>query len=131
MTGMTIGQVSARSGTPASTIRYYEQFGIMPEPRREAGQRRYEPEVLSHLALIRFARASGFTLREIKRLVHQFPEESSAGERWREVTPQRIDQIDEEIKRLSRQRRDLEQIMHCTCATLLDCSERLDCTSQD
>ena len=38
---MTIGAVAALSGKRPSSIRYYEQIGLLPEPARAAGRRRY------------------------------------------------------------------------------------------
>ena len=38
---MTIGELAAESGMPASTIRYWERIGVLPKPARVSGQRRY------------------------------------------------------------------------------------------
>ena len=38
---LTIGQVARHAGLKASAIRYYESVGLLPEARRESGQRRY------------------------------------------------------------------------------------------
>ena len=39
---LTIGQVAKTSGVAAKTIRYYEQIGVLPAPRRAAsGYRLY------------------------------------------------------------------------------------------
>src|SRR5262249_30718377 len=48
---------------------YYERLGLLPAPGRVGGRRRYGPDVLTRLAVISFARASGFTLREVRRLL--------------------------------------------------------------
>ena len=37
---MTIGELAAQSGPPASTIRYWERIGVLPKPPRVSGQRR-------------------------------------------------------------------------------------------
>jgi MerR family transcriptional regulator, redox-sensitive transcriptional activator SoxR len=129
MKWMTIGQVAARSGMTASTIRYYEQIGLLPEPGRQGGQRRYQPEILNRLALIRFARASGLSLRQIRQLVKLDAEEKSVAARWNEVASSRIGEIDEEIERLIRQRDALRQAISCRCQTLSQCSEQLKATS--
>ena len=67
---MTIGQVAAYAGVRTSTIRYYESIGVLPEPERQAGQRRYEIDVLRRLAIIDIAQRAGFTLEEITQLLH-------------------------------------------------------------
>ena len=42
---LTIGQVARRAGLKTSAIRYYESVGLLPEPERESGQRRYEYQI--------------------------------------------------------------------------------------
>jgi DNA-binding transcriptional MerR regulator len=71
--GITIGEVARRTNVRASAIRYYERVGLLPEPVRVHGRRRYEQEVIGHLALINGAKRAGFTLREIRLLLHGFP----------------------------------------------------------
>ena len=69
MGGLSIGNVSARAGVRASAIRYYERLGLLPEPERAGGRRRYDESILEWLSLIALARESGFTIGEIKQLV--------------------------------------------------------------
>ena len=38
---MTIGQLSVETSVPASTIRYYERIGVLPNLVASTGQRRY------------------------------------------------------------------------------------------
>ena len=49
---LTIGEVARRAGVRTSTIRYYEEAGLLPEPERVGGKRRYEEGILRRLALI-------------------------------------------------------------------------------
>ena len=58
---MRIGEVAEQSGFSTSAIRYYESEGVLPEPERVAGQRRYEPEVLRKLTAIEVAQRAGFS----------------------------------------------------------------------
>lgn len=52
------------------TIRYYEQVGLLPEPRRSAGGHRvYGPEHLRRLAFIRKGRELGFPLDAVRSLL--------------------------------------------------------------
>jgi MerR family transcriptional regulator, redox-sensitive transcriptional activator SoxR len=80
MKGITIGEVARRTNVRASAICYYERVGLLPEPVRVHGRRRYEQEVIGQLALIKGAKRAGFTMREIRVLLHGFPAEVSAGE---------------------------------------------------
>ena len=53
MKEITIGEMARRTDVRASTIRYYERVGLLPEPERVAGRRRYDQEVVDRLALIK------------------------------------------------------------------------------
>ncbi len=52
-----------------SRIRYYEARGVLPNPERTAGQRRYSEDVFRRLAIIDAAQRVGFTLEEIRDLL--------------------------------------------------------------
>lgn len=67
---MVIGALAKRTGTNAETIRYYERIGLLPAPARTAGgYRLYGSEHLKRLTFVRQARALGFSLDEVRRLL--------------------------------------------------------------
>lgn len=67
---MRIGELAAESGVPASTIRFYEKRGLLPEAKRRAsGYRIYDDDNLKQLKLIRFAQDLGFSLDEVSSMV--------------------------------------------------------------
>ena len=67
---LTIGQLAHATGVPAKTIRYYEQVGALPVPRRSAtGYRQYTQRDVHRLLFIRRARALGLSLSSIKGLI--------------------------------------------------------------
>lgn len=63
---MDIAEVAKRSGVAASTLRYYEERGLIASVGREGLRRRFEPRVLDQLALIALGKTAGFTLDEIR-----------------------------------------------------------------
>ncbi|WP_027135874.1 helix-turn-helix domain-containing protein [Geminicoccus roseus] len=65
MTMMDIGEVARRSGVPASTLRYYEEVGLIRPLGRHGLRRQFDPGVLLKLALIELGKAGGFSLAEI------------------------------------------------------------------
>lgn len=70
MDAMTIGDLSKRAGVAPKTIRFYEDRGLLPRPRRsEAGYRLYGYRDLRRVSLIRQARALGFSLTEARKLL--------------------------------------------------------------
>jgi DNA-binding transcriptional MerR regulator len=67
---MRIGEVAARSGVAAKTIRYYEAIGVLPRPERSpSGYRDYAASVLDRLAFVRASQAVGLSLGEIRGIV--------------------------------------------------------------
>lgn len=48
---MTIGELSPRSGLPASCIRYYERIGLLPKAARISGRRTFDEDALRRLAV--------------------------------------------------------------------------------
>lgn len=68
---MLIGDLGAAAGLSAKTIRFYEQFGLLPAPpRTPGGYRDYPAGATSRLAFIRRAQAAGLTLAEIGNILH-------------------------------------------------------------
>src|SRR4051812_16784040 len=66
---LRIGEVAERAGVNTSLIRYYERIGLLPEPERVSGQRRYDETVLRRLTVIDVAQRAGLSLDEIRGLL--------------------------------------------------------------
>jgi MerR family transcriptional regulator, Zn(II)-responsive regulator of zntA len=67
---MLIGEVAARAGVPAKTIRFWEDQSLLPLPdRTPSGYRDYDPAVLERLAFIRHAQSAGLTLEAIRQVL--------------------------------------------------------------
>jgi len=67
---MRIGEIAARAGVPAKTIRFWEDQRLLPPPERTpSGYRDYDPAVLERLAFIRHAQAAGLTLEAIRQVM--------------------------------------------------------------
>jgi DNA-binding transcriptional MerR regulator len=62
---MDITEVVQRSGVPASTLRFYEEKGLIASVGRRGLHRVFNPGVLERLALIAMGRSAGFSLDEI------------------------------------------------------------------
>ncbi|BFV59593.1 hypothetical protein KCMC57_up46970 [Kitasatospora sp. CMC57] len=63
---LTIGQLAGATGVPASAIRFWERHGLLPEPERQGGQRRYPPEAVERIVVLRKCQQAGLTLAEIR-----------------------------------------------------------------
>jgi MerR family mercuric resistance operon transcriptional regulator len=67
---LAIGALSKRTGSHVETIRYYERLGLLPAPARSAGgYRLYGDEHLKRLTFVRRARALGFSIAGVRRLL--------------------------------------------------------------
>jgi MerR family redox-sensitive transcriptional activator SoxR len=118
---LTIGQLAARSGIPTTTIRYYEREGLLPEPDRLGGQRRYEPGQEQRLAAIKLAKQAGFSLREIERFVSGFKAATPPSVRWREMAGEKLAELDRKAEEIERMRSVLQRGLACECLSLDDC----------
>lgn len=68
---LTIGKVAKQTGIGVETVRFYEKRGLIDEPpRTEAGYRQYPEDTAPRIRFIRHAKELGFTLTEIKELLH-------------------------------------------------------------
>lgn len=67
---MMIGEIARRANTKITTIRFYEQIGLLPAaPRTASGRRTYRASDLRRLSFIRHARALGFPVEDIRALL--------------------------------------------------------------
>jgi MerR family transcriptional regulator, redox-sensitive transcriptional activator SoxR len=119
---LTIGEVARRAGVATSSIRYYERIGLLPEPERTHGQRRYDADVLGKLGFIGVAQSAGFKLREIKALIDGVDSGSGMGEHMRALSSQKLDEVEELLRRTMAMKGWLEVAQTCGCATPDECA---------
>jgi MerR family transcriptional regulator, redox-sensitive transcriptional activator SoxR len=118
---LTIGQVARQAGLKTSAIRYYEAVGLLPEPRRESGQRRYGDETLRRLRVIDVAKRAGFSLDEARVLLATGDAGPPAHAQLRELAERKLPEVDELISRAQAMRAWLLTASDCTCETLDVC----------
>ncbi len=117
MSLLDISEVSRRAAQPASTLRFYEEQGLIQSIGRRGLKRTYEPSVLQRLALIALGRAVGFSLGEIA--------EMFCGPRGLEIDRRQLElkavELDEQIARLTTVRDALRSTARCPAGHHLDC----------
>ncbi|OBK12520.1 helix-turn-helix domain-containing protein [Mycobacterium asiaticum] len=116
---LTIGEVARAAGIAATTLRYYEQIGLVPPPARLGGQRRYDGAVLDRLEVIRLCKSAGFSLEEIQLL---FADEEPGRPASRALAERKLVEIDAQITALARAREVIEWGMQCTCPSIDACT---------
>jgi len=122
---MKIGEVSRRSGLPASTIRFYETQGLLPPAPRVRGQRSYGPEALDYLRLVSWARRVGFRMKEVRELVGRLNDDGPQKARMRRAIAGKIRELDQWVDRARTMRRALRAADSCPCLSLADCARFL------
>jgi MerR family transcriptional regulator, redox-sensitive transcriptional activator SoxR len=122
---LSIGEVARRAGINASAIRYYEGVGLLEKPERVGGKRRYDESVLRRLAIIDAAKRVGFTIEEVRTLIHGFRAETVASERWQALASNKLAEVDGLISRLRQMRKPLEEALRCDCTSLDECASLL------
>ena len=118
MPALDIATVAQRSGVPASTLRYYEEKGLIASIGRHGLRRVFDAGVLERLALIALGRQAGFSLDEIATTF------AGAGARPR-IDRARLaakaDELDATIARLAALRDGLRHAARCPAPSHFDC----------
>jgi MerR family transcriptional regulator, redox-sensitive transcriptional activator SoxR len=118
---LTIGEVARRAGVATSSIRYYERVGLLPEPDRLHGQRRYDVDVLGKLGFIGVAQSAGFSLREIRELIDGMDSADGMSDQMRSLSIQKLDEVEALLERTKAMKGWLEVAKECGCATPAEC----------
>jgi MerR family transcriptional regulator, redox-sensitive transcriptional activator SoxR len=118
--GLTIGEAARRAGVRASAIRYYESIGLLPRAPRVSGQRRFWPEALHTLAVIRSAQRAGLDLGEIRELLSA-ADGGAVSERLRAIAERKLPQVQALIERALLVEGWLQAATQCRCPTLAQC----------
>lgn len=107
----SIGELSRLTAVKVTTIRYYEQIGLMDEPHRSAGnQRRYLKTQLDRLTFIKHARDLGFSIRAISELIAMNNNPSMPCREAHKVAQSHLKEIEERLVLLNKLKHELERI---------------------
>lgn len=117
MKDLDIAEVSRQSGVPASTLRYYEEKGLIASVGRRGLRRLFDPAVLERLALISLGRAGGFALDEIAEMLT--PDGLPRMDRAR--LQAKAEELDHTIRRLTAIREGLLHAAKCPAARPMEC----------
>ena len=117
MSDLDIGEVAQRAGIPASTLRFYEEKGLVTSVGRRGLRRQYDPDVLERLALIALGRSAGFSLGEIARMFA--PDGGVRIER--QMLNDKAADLDVTIRKLSAMRDGLRHAAACRAPSHMEC----------
>ena len=112
-----IAEVARRSGVPASTLRFYEEKGLIVSVGRNGLRRQFDASVYERLSLIALARAAGFSLDEISSV---FSPDGRA-HIDRAMLSAKADELDRTIVRLRAMRNGLRHAAVCRAPSHFEC----------
>jgi MerR family transcriptional regulator, redox-sensitive transcriptional activator SoxR len=122
-TTLTIGELAARSGVATSALRFYDDQGLLPSQRTEAGHRRFPRAALRRVAFIVFAQRVGMTLGEIGAELARLPADHAPARRdWARLGRTWQSRIDARIAELERLKHGLAECIGCGCLSLDRCT---------
>lgn len=117
MRNLDIAEVAGQSGLPASTLRFYEEKGLIRSIGRRGLRRLFDAGVLERLALISLGRSAGFSLEEIALM---FGPDGRPRINRRMLTA-KADDLDETIRKLSAMRDGLRHAAACPAPSHMEC----------
>ncbi|MBV8465327.1 MAG: redox-sensitive transcriptional activator SoxR [Burkholderiales bacterium] len=117
-----IGTLSKRSGVPASTLRFYEDAGLIRSTRAPGQRRHYPKEMLRRVAFIRVAQSVGLSLEEIHTALAGLPNERTPNcDDWEVISASWRPLLQARIDALCRLRDKLDGCIGCGCLSLDRC----------
>lgn len=117
MKSLDIAEVARQAGVPASTLRYYEEKGLIASIGRRGMRRVFDAGVLERLALIALGRAAGFSLDDIAQMF------SPQGQPCidRQMLAAKADELDRTIRKLTAMRDGLRHAAVCPAPSHMEC----------
>ena len=118
---LSIGEVARRAGMLPTTLRYYESIGLLPDPARENGNRRYDSSVFERLAMIQTAQQAGFTLAEVRVLFDEILWSDAPAAKWSSLIQRKLQEINGMLVNIQNMKHLLEDILNCDDEHLAEC----------
>ena len=118
---LPIGAVAERYGVPATTLRYWEQIGLLPAQERVAGQRRYDLDAVRRIKFIRMAARAGLSLEDIRTLLAGHVDHSPTFNDWAAAARDQLAAIDRRVADLDHLRATIEECLACGCQSARRC----------
>ena len=117
MAELDIAEVAARSGLPPSTLRYYEERGLIEATGRRGLRRQFDDDVVDRLALISLGQSAGFTLDEIAGMFA--PDGQPRIDR--DALTAKAEELDRAVRRLTAMRDGLRHAAACPAPNHMEC----------
>lgn len=110
---MSPRQVAEEAGVSADTIRHYEKHGLIPRAvRTQAGYRRFPPDTVGRVAVVRRALAMGFSLKDLAAIFRDRDRGAAPCRRVRGIVADRLAQVDAEIAALLQLKSEMAALLN-------------------
>lgn len=113
---LTIGEVVKLSGLPASTLRFYEEKGLIKPIGRKGLKRIYDAGVIERVAVILLGRNVGYTLDEVTKMLK--PDDFKID---KQQLSDQADKIEKTIKQLTAMVKGLRHAAECPAPSHFEC----------
>lgn len=122
-TPMMIGQLARETATNVTTIRFYEEIGLLQPPARTgSGRRTYGPDDVQRLHFIRNGRRLGFSTDEIRSLIGLAENPDQDCSEASAIAARHLDDVEVRLAQLALLRDELAVLSRsCTRARIADC----------
>ena len=109
---LSSGELADLAGVSRDTLRHYERKGVLPRPSRgHNGYRRYPPEALKRVQVVRRALSVGFTLDELARVLKVRDAGGAPCDQVRNIAAQKLADVQKQLRELTQLRDDLQQTL--------------------
>jgi DNA-binding transcriptional MerR regulator len=135
MREVTIGDAARESGVKVTTIRFYEERGLLAAPvRSEGGQRLYGADEIARLRFIRHARDLGFGMEALGELLELAGHPAAPCHEADRLAEQRLTDVRRRIAALRALEGELERMLSAcrhgrveSCAVIESLSDHANC----
>nr|WP_197062191.1 MULTISPECIES: helix-turn-helix domain-containing protein [unclassified Serratia (in: enterobacteria)] len=114
---MDIGEVAQQSGVTPSTLRYYEEIGLIASVGRHGLRRQFKVDVLLRLSLIALGKSAGFSLVEISGMFGK----DGLPDLPRAALHAKADELERQIRNLTVLQNALRHVADCPAPSHLEC----------
>jgi len=110
--GFSSGELADSAGVSRDTLRHYERKGVLARPlRSQNGYRKYPPEALQRVQLIRRALSVGFTLDELAKVLKVRDAGGAPCEEVRRLATQKLVNVQDQLRELTELRDELQETL--------------------
>ena len=109
---MNISHAASASGVSAKMIRYYEETGLVPQPKRSGGgYRQYQDSDVHKLRFVGRARELGFSTKRIKELLRLWQDRKRPSREVKELAQAHLNELETQIRHMQEMQLTLRHLI--------------------